>query len=127
AAVTEPRRISASQAADGLRYPAVLTRRAGLRAESIVRGRQARPYRADLARARHARGWTTADAPPAVQHPPDDDVVAAHGLDSPTAPAAARVWSERHGWRPATSRRHPLGRGAAWPPPRPQVRPHATG
>ncbi|MEU6688426.1 hypothetical protein [Streptomyces sp. NPDC046832] len=48
-------------------------------------------------------------------------------LDSPTASAAALVWSERHGWRTSTSRRHPLGRGAAWPPPGPKVRHLATG
>src|SRR5690606_28491209 len=125
--VMAQRGLSASQAADDLGYPAALTRRAGIRAESIVRGRQASPYLAEVARALHARGWTTVDAPPAVQHPQDDEVVAALVLDSPSAPAAALVWSERHGWRTSTSRRHPLGRGAAWPSPSPQVRHVATG
>ncbi|MEU1918374.1 DUF6292 family protein [Streptomyces massasporeus] len=125
--VMEQRGVTATRAAAALGYPASLTRRAGIRAAAIVRGRQARPYLADVARALHARGWTTTDTPPAVQHPDDDECVAALVLDGPEAPAAALVWSERHGWRTAPSRRHPLGRGAAWPPPGPGVRHLATG
>ncbi|MGA5208046.1 DUF6292 family protein [Streptomyces variegatus] len=125
--VMEQQGVGAAQAAAALGYPAGLTRRAGTRAEAIVRGRQARPYLADVARALHARGWTTTDTPPTVEHPQGDDVFAALVLDSPEAPAAALVWSERHGWRTSTSRRHPLGRGAAWPPPGPGVRHLATG
>ncbi|MEU6688304.1 hypothetical protein [Streptomyces sp. NPDC046832] len=122
----EQRGVSAAQAAAALGYPAGLTRRAGIRAEAIVRGREARPYLADVARAVHARGWTTTYTPPPVQHPEGDECFAALVLVSPTAPAAALVWSERHGWRTSTSRRHPLGRGA-WPPPGPGVRHLATG
>ncbi|MEW2426314.1 hypothetical protein AB0911_38400 [Streptomyces nigra] len=119
--------VSAAQAAAALGYPAALTRRASTRAETIVRGRQARPYLAGVARALHARGWTTTDTPPAVQHPAQEECFAALVLDGPQAPAPALVWSERHGWRTSTSRRHPLGRGAAWPPPDPSVRHLATG
>ncbi|MGA5771800.1 hypothetical protein ACPC36_30535 [Streptomyces pseudogriseolus] len=125
--VMEQRGLSAAQAAAELGYPAGLTRRAGIRAAAVLRGRQARPYLAEVARALHARGWTTADTPPAVQHPEDDECVAVLVLDAPAAPAPALVWSERHGWRTATSRRHPLGRGAAWPPPGDGIRHLATG
>ncbi|MFF8035990.1 DUF6292 family protein [Streptomyces sp. NPDC016626] len=124
--VMEQRGVSAAQAAAELGYPAGLTRRAGIRAAAVLRGRQARPYLAEVARALHVRGWTTADTSPAVQHPEDDECVAVLVLDGPTAPAAALVWSQRHGWRTAASRRHPLGRGAAWPPPGPGVRHLAT-
>jgi hypothetical protein len=106
---------TAAQAADRLGYPAGQVRRAGVRAEAVLRGRRARPYLASAAEALHARGWTTTAAPPPVQHPEDDWCVAALVLDGPTAPVPALVWSERHGWRTATSRRHPLGR-AVWPP-----------
>ncbi|MFK4123529.1 hypothetical protein [Streptomyces longwoodensis] len=125
--VMEQRGLTAAQAAAALGYPAGLTRRASTRAEAVLRGRQARPYLADVARALHARGWTTTDTPPAVQHPADDECVAALVLDRPEAPAAALVWSERHGWRTSTSRRHPLGPGAAWPPPGPDVHHLAAG
>jgi hypothetical protein len=125
--VMEQRGLTAAQAAAALGYPASLTRRAGTLAEAIMRGRQARPYLAAVTQALYARGWTTTDTPPAVQHPNGDECFAALVLDSPEAPAAALVWSERHGWRTSTSRRHPLGRGAAWPPPGPGVRHLATG
>ncbi|MEV7084034.1 hypothetical protein AB0N88_36695 [Streptomyces sp. NPDC093516] len=84
-------------------------------------------YLADDARALHARSWTTTDTPPAVQHPEAGECFAALVLDNPEAPAAALVWSERHGWRTSTICRHPLGRGAAWPSPGPNVRHVATG
>ncbi|MGW3361037.1 DUF6292 family protein [Streptomyces bungoensis] len=125
--VMERRGVTAAEAAAALGYPAALTRRASVRAASILRGRQARPYLAAVAQALHARGWMTTDAPPTVQHPDDDACVATLVLDAPSAPAPALVWSERHGWRTATSRRHPLGRGTAWPPPGPGVRHLATG
>ncbi|WP_229924232.1 DUF6292 family protein [Streptomyces capillispiralis] len=125
--VMEQRGVTAAQAAAELGYPAGLTRRAGIRAAAVLRGRQARTYLAEVARALHACGWTTTDTSPAVQHPENDECVAVLVLDSPTAPAAVLVWSERHGWRTAASRRHPLGRGAAWPPPGPGVRHLATG
>ncbi|MEV7077800.1 DUF6292 family protein [Streptomyces sp. NPDC093516] len=125
--VMEQQGVDAAQAAAALGYPAGLTRRASIRAEAIVRGRRARPYLADVARALHARGWTTTDTPPTVEHPDGDTCCAALVLDGPDAPAAALVWSERHGWRTSTSPRHPLGRGAAWPPPGPGVRHLATG
>ncbi|WP_461091825.1 DUF6292 family protein [Streptomyces incanus] len=125
--VMEQHGVTAAQAAAALGYPAGQTRRAGVRAAAILRGRQARPYLAAVAQALHARGWMATDTPPTAQHPEDDLCVAALTLDAPAAPAPALVWSERHGWRTATSRRHPLGRGAAWPPPGPGVRHLATG
>ncbi len=125
--VMEQCALTAAQAAAALGYPAGQTRRAGVRAEAVLRGRQARPYLAAVAQALHARGWSSTDTPPAVQHPEDDVCMAAFVLDAPAAPAPALVWSERHGWRTAPSRRHPFGRGAAWPPPGDGVRHLATG
>ncbi|GAB1340870.1 hypothetical protein ACE1SV_74600 [Streptomyces sp. E-15] len=125
--VMEQHGATAAEAAAALGYPAAQTRRAGVRAQAVVRGRQARPYLDAVAGALHARGWKTTSTRPAVQHPEDDLCVAALTLDGPGAPAPALVWSERHGWRTATSRRHPLGRGAAWPPPGDGVRHLATG
>ncbi|GHB11919.1 hypothetical protein GCM10010330_77450 [Streptomyces tendae] len=125
--VMDQRGLTAAQAAAQLGYPAGQTRRASVRAESVLRGRQALPYLAAVAQALHAHGWRSTDTPPPVQHPDDDVCMAAIVLDAPAAPAPALVWSERHGWRIATSRRHPLGRGAAWPPPGDGVRHLATG
>ncbi|GAB1325663.1 DUF6292 family protein [Streptomyces sennicomposti] len=125
--VIEQRGLTAADAAAALGYPAGQTRRATVRAHAVLRGRQALPYLAAVAQALHARGWRAADTPPAVQHPEDDLCVAALVLDVPAAPAPALVWSERHGWRTATSRRHPLGRGAAWPPPGDGIHHLATG
>ncbi|MFJ4276142.1 hypothetical protein ACIP29_37000 [Streptomyces coelicoflavus] len=124
--VMEQRALTAPQAAAALGYPAGQTRRASVRAEAVLRGRQARPYLAAVAQVLHARGWSSTDTPPPVQQPEDDHCVAAFVLDAPAAPAPALVWSERHGWRTATSRRHPLGKGAAWPPPGDGVRHLAT-
>ncbi|AIS02436.1 DUF6292 family protein [Streptomyces glaucescens] len=123
----EQRAVTAAEAAAALGYPVGQTRRASVRAEAVLRGRRARPYLAAVAQALHARGWRATSTPPDVQHPEDDLCVAALTLDAPEAPAPALVWSERHGWRTATSRRHPLGRGAAWPPPGDGVRHLATG
>ncbi|MER5726641.1 DUF6292 family protein [Streptomyces sp. NPDC002418] len=53
---------------------------------------------------------------PEVQCPADDLVVAVLVLNGTNAPAPALVWDERHGWRTATSRRHPLTKGAVPPP-----------
>ncbi|MFC8876119.1 hypothetical protein [Streptomyces ardesiacus] len=125
--VMDQHALTAAQAAAALGYPAGQTRRASVRAEAVLRGRQARPYLAAVAQSLHARGWSSTDAPPAVQHPEDDACVAAFVLDAPAAPAPALVWSERHGWRTAPSRRHPLGKGAAWPLPGDGVRHLADG
>ncbi|MEU8746556.1 hypothetical protein AB0C39_23215 [Streptomyces parvulus] len=125
--VMEQHALTAPQAAAQLGYPAGQTRRASVRADAVLRGRQARPYLAAVAQALHARGWNSTGTPPPVQHPEDDHCVAAFVLDAPAAPAPALVWSERHGWRTAPSRRHPLGKGAAWPPPGDDVRYLATG
>ncbi|WP_314416117.1 DUF6292 family protein [Streptomyces sp. DSM 40484] len=125
--VMERHGVTAAQAAAALGYPAGQTRRASVRAEAVLRGRRARPYLAAVTQALHTRGWTTTDTPPAVQHPEDDLCVATLALDTLTAPAPALVWSEQHGWRTAASRRHPLGRGAAWPPPGPDTRHLASG
>lgn len=112
----EQRGLTAAHAT-ALGYPVGLIRRASIRAEAILRGRQARPYLAEVARALHARGWNTTDARPPVHQPERDECFAALVLDSPMAPAAAPVWPERHGWRTSPSRQHPLGRGAACPRP----------
>ncbi|MFH9821387.1 hypothetical protein [Streptomyces sp. NPDC017230] len=125
--VMEQHGMTAAEAAAALGYPAGQTRRAGVRAETVLRGRRARPYLAAVAQTLHAHGWTATDTPPAVQHPEDELCVATLPLDAPAAPAPALVWSEQHGWRTATSRRHPLGKGAAWPPPGDGVRHLATG
>ncbi|MEV4044238.1 hypothetical protein [Streptomyces sp. NPDC049744] len=125
--VMDQRALTAAQAAAALGYPAGQTRRASARAEAVLRGRQARPYLAAVAQALRARGWSSTDTPPPVQHPEDDHCVAAFVLDAPAAPAPALVWSERHGWRTSPSRRHPLGKGAAWPSPGDGVRHLATG
>lgn len=119
--------LTAQQAARTLGYPAAQTRRATVRAQTVLRARQAAPYLASVARELHRAGWTSADADPVIQHPADDVVVAVIVLDRPHAPAPALVWDERAGWRTATSRRHPLGRGAAVPPPGDGIRYLATG
>ncbi|WP_331733772.1 DUF6292 family protein (plasmid) [Streptomyces sp. NBC_01220] len=110
---TEPK-LSPDGAAAAFGYPAGQVRRATVRAEAVLRARRIAPYLADVATALHRAGWTT--AVPAVQHPRDDLVVAVLVLDAERAPAPALVWDERYGWRTATSRRHPLTRGAAVPP-----------
>ncbi|MDT0432910.1 hypothetical protein [Streptomyces salyersiae] len=108
--------LTAQQAARALGYPAAQVRRATAHAEAVLRGRRAASYLARVTEALHREGWTATDAAPELQHPADDVCVAAVVLDGPHAPVPALVWDERHGWRTALSRRHPLGRGAAWPP-----------
>ncbi|MFI8201015.1 DUF6292 family protein [Streptomyces sp. NPDC085942] len=106
------------QAAAALGYPPAQTRRATARAATLLRARQAAPYLADVAAALHRAGLTTTEAAEAaldVQLPGDDRVVAALVLDGDQAPVPALVWDERYGWRTATSRRHPITKGAALP------------
>ncbi|WP_329460759.1 hypothetical protein [Streptomyces sp. NBC_01497] len=122
----QERELNTAQAATDLGYPPGLTRRAAVRAEAVLRGRQVLPYLADVAQALHTQGWTSSGTAPAVQYP-DNVCVAVLVLDAPAAPAPALAWSEQHGWRTATSRRHPLGRGAARPPPGDGVCHLATG
>lgn len=119
--------LTPDQAAAALGYPAAQVRSATARAQAVLRARRAAPYLADVAQALHRQGWTTTTAEPKVQHPADDLVVAVLVLDGPNSPAPALVWDERHGWRTATSRRHPLPPGAAWPPPGDGIRYLATG
>ncbi|MFI8008339.1 hypothetical protein [Streptomyces sp. NPDC086010] len=109
--------LTPEQAAVTLGYPAGQVRRATLRARAILRARGMAPYLADVGRAVHRAGWTARAAVPEIHHPAVDVVVAVLTLDGPQPPAPALVWDERHGWRTATSRRHPLTRGAAPPPP----------
>ncbi|WLQ53919.1 DUF6292 family protein (plasmid) [Streptomyces poriferorum] len=125
--ITTRRELTPEVAAVALGYPAGQARRATVRAEAVLRARQIAPYLADMAAAVHRAGWTTTEAAPAIQHPTDDDVVAVLTLDGPAAPTVALVWDERHGWRTATSRRHPLTRGAAVPPEGDGIRYLATG
>ncbi|MFJ8870602.1 hypothetical protein ACIRD6_33225 [Streptomyces sp. NPDC102473] len=119
--------LSPKEAAAALGYPAGQVRRATVRAQAVLRARRTAPYLADVGAAMHHAGWTTTAAPPTVQHPTDDLVVAVLALDAQQAPAPALVWDERHGWRTATSRRHPLARGAALPPEGDGIRHLATG
>ncbi|MEU1088076.1 DUF6292 family protein [Streptomyces sp. NPDC005576] len=119
--------LTAQQAAQNLGYPPAQTRRAVVRAQTVLRARQAAPYLASVARELHRAGWTSADSDPVVQHPADDVVAAVIVLDGTHVPAPALVWDERAGWRTAISCRHPLGKGAAVPPPGDGIRHLATG
>ncbi|MFE7056901.1 DUF6292 family protein [Streptomyces californicus] len=107
--------LTPAEAAAHLGYPPAQTRRATARAEVLLRARQAAPYLADVAAALHRAGWTTEQAAPDVHLPGDDRVVAALVLDGDQAPVPALVWDERYGWRTASSRRHPITKGAARP------------
>ncbi|PVC82117.1 DUF6292 family protein [Streptomyces sp. CS014] len=107
--------LTPTEAAAQLGYPAGQVRRATARAETVLRARRIAPYLTDVAAALHRAGWTTQQAEPDVQFPGDDRVVAALVLDAGQAPAPAVVWDERYGWRTATSRRHPITKGAARP------------
>ncbi|WP_331720706.1 DUF6292 family protein [Streptomyces sp. NBC_01174] len=119
--------LTPEQSAATLGYPAGQVRRAKVRAETVLRAHRIAPYLADVAQALHRAGWTTTAPTPDIQHPADDLVVAVLVLDGPEPPAPALVWDERHGWRTATSRRHPLPRGAAAPPPADGIRYLADG
>ncbi|MEU5971871.1 hypothetical protein [Streptomyces globisporus] len=125
--VGERPELSPDDAAAALGYPPALARRATVRAVTVLRARRAAPYLADVAAAAHRAGWTTTEAVPTVQLPAEDHVVAVLVLDAEHAPAPALVWDEGAGWRTATSRRHPLARGAAVPPEGDGVRYLATG
>ncbi|MEV5856937.1 DUF6292 family protein [Streptomyces anulatus] len=114
--MTDDPALTPGQAAAALGYPAAQVRRATARAEVVLRARHVGPYLADVAAALHRAGWTTTEAAPDVQLPGDNRVVAALVLDGDQAPALALVWDERYGWRTATSRRHPLTKGAVLPP-----------
>ncbi|TXS34834.1 hypothetical protein [Streptomyces sp. t39] len=127
ATVMERDHVTAEQAAHTLGYPTSQTRRATVRAATVLRGRAAAPYLADIAQSLHAQGWTSTPAAPTVQCVGGEACVAAVILDGPTAPAPALVWDERHGWRTAVSRRHPIGPGGSWPPPGDGIRHLATG
>lgn len=119
--------LTPDQAAAALRYPPGQVRRAMIRAQAVLRAHRIAPYLADVGQAMYHAGWTITAAVPDVQHPADDLVAAVLVLDAPQAPAPALVWDERHGWRTATSRRHPLARGAAAPPEGDGIRYLATG
>ncbi|MFH8365146.1 DUF6292 family protein [Streptomyces anulatus] len=116
--------LTPDQAAVALGYPAGQVRRATVRAGAVLRARRVMPYLDTVAQALHERGWSTTAT---VHHPEDDVVVAVLALDGDTPPAPALVWDERHGWRTATSRRHPLTKGAALPPEGDGIRYLATG
>ncbi|MCX4417794.1 DUF6292 family protein [[Kitasatospora] papulosa] len=119
--------LTPEQSAAALGYPAGQVRRATVRAQAVVRAHRAAPYLADVARTLHRAGWTTTAAAPDVHYPADDLVVAVLVLDGADPPAPALVWDERHGWRTATSRRHPLIKGAVPPPPGDGIRYLAQG
>ncbi|MFI8008255.1 DUF6292 family protein [Streptomyces sp. NPDC086010] len=108
--------LTPEQAAATLGYPAGQVRRAAVRTQAILRARRMAPYLADVGQALHRAGWTATATVPEIHHPAIDVVVAVLALDGPQPPAPALVWDERHGWRTATSRRHPLTRGAVPPP-----------
>ncbi|WP_228183966.1 DUF6292 family protein [Streptomyces anulatus] len=113
--ITDDPALTPAQAAAQLGYPAGQVRRATARAETVLRARRSAPYLAGVATALHRAGWTTTEAVPEVQLPGDDRVVAALVLDGDRAPVPALVWDERYGWRTATSRRHPITKGAVLP------------
>ncbi|MFJ7062639.1 DUF6292 family protein [Streptomyces microflavus] len=125
--VTARPELSPEEAAVVLGFPPLLARRATVRAAALLRARRTAPYLSTVAAAVHGAGWTTEAAPADVQLPADDHVVAVLLLDAEHAPAPALVWDERHGWRTATSRRHPIARGAAVPPEGDGVRYLSTG
>ncbi|MEU9263684.1 MULTISPECIES: DUF6292 family protein [Streptomyces] len=124
--LTDPS-LTPDQSAAALGYPAGQVRRATVRAQAVLRAHRAAPYLADVAQALHQAGWTATAAAPDVQYPADDLVVASLVLDGTSAPAPALVWDERHGWRTATSRRHPLTKGAVPPSPGDGIRYLAQG
>ncbi|MEU2346607.1 hypothetical protein ABZ601_30800 [Streptomyces sp. NPDC012842] len=119
--------LTPEQSAAALGYPAGQVRRATVRAQAVLRAHRAAPYLADVAQAVLQAGWTATAAAPDVQYPADDLVVAALVLDGTNPPAPALVWDERYGWRTATSRRHPLTKGAVPPPPGDGIRYLAQG
>ncbi|MFC8645703.1 DUF6292 family protein [[Kitasatospora] papulosa] len=119
--------LTPEQSAAALGYPAGQVRRATVRAQAVVRAHRAAPYLADVAQAVHQAGWTATATVPEVQYPADDLVVASLVLDGTSAPAPALVWDERYGWRTATSRRHPLTKGAVPPSPGDGIRYLAQG
>ena len=120
--LTDPS-LTPDQSAAALGYPAGQVRRATVRAQAVLRAHRAAPYLADVTQA----GWTTTATVPEVQCPADDLVVASLVLDGTSAPAPALVWDERYGWRTATSRRHPLTKGAVPPSPGDGIRYLAQG
>ncbi|WP_327436501.1 DUF6292 family protein (plasmid) [Streptomyces sp. NBC_01201] len=124
--LTEPS-LTPDQSAVALGYPAGQTRRATVRAQAVLRAHRVAPYLADVVQALHQAGWTATAAVPDVQYPADDLVVAVLVLDGSKPPAPALVWDERHGWRTATSRRHPLAKGAVPPSPGDGIRYLAQG
>lgn len=102
--------LSPAQAALELGYPTVTHRRALQVADLEARARQVRPYLQQVADTLAAAGQAEQQSVQ-PQRPADGDLVAVIPL-ADTAAAPALVWHERHGWRTATSRRHPVDRKA---------------
>ncbi|MFE7385815.1 hypothetical protein ACFU9F_36290 [Streptomyces zhihengii] len=121
------RDVTAEQAAHALGYPTSQTRRATVRAATVLRGRTRCPPPRRHRPGAPRPGLDQTPVAPTVQRVGGEACVAAVILDGPTAPAPALVWDERHGWRTAVSRRHPIGPGGAWPPPGDGIRHLATG
>lgn len=106
--------LAPEQAAVERGYPVAVHRMAIAHARTELRARAAQPYVQEVADV-----LALEDLAPrqdvAMVHLADGVVAAAVAL-TPNASAPALVWGERYGWRTATSRRHPIGRGPGKPP-----------
>lgn len=102
--------LSLDSAATRLGYPVITRRRAIAAAQDEQRRRAVQPYLQGVRDALTEAGAAEADEVEVLQV---GDHLAAAILLHPEQPAQALVWSERYGWRTATSRRHPIGKETA--------------
>ncbi|UQA90731.1 DUF6292 family protein [Streptomyces halobius] len=102
--------LSLDAAAARLGYPAITRRRAIAAAQDEQRRRAVQPYLQDVADALAEAGAAEAGEVEVLQ---SGDHLAAAIVLQPGQSAQAVVWDERYGWRTATSRRHPIGKGGA--------------
>ncbi|MFH8993297.1 DUF6292 family protein [Streptomyces sp. NPDC017940] len=105
--------LTAEQAAQQLGFPTAVRRAAVAAAQTVLRGRRMLPYLRSVADAVTAAGWM--EHQDVAVREAGDDALAAVLVLADTAPAPALVWDERHGWRTASSRRHPTPKGGGWP------------
>ncbi|MEV7472044.1 DUF6292 family protein [Streptomyces kronopolitis] len=102
--------LSPDAAAARLGYPAITRRSALAAAQNEQHRRTVQPYLQGVADALAEAGVAEATKVEVLQA---GDHLAAAILLHPEQPAQALVWTERHGWRTATSRRHPIGKDPA--------------
>ncbi|MFJ2774932.1 hypothetical protein [Streptomyces sp. NPDC087300] len=105
--------LDAEEAAQRLGYPTAVRRAAVAAAQTVLRGCRMLPYLQRVAGALEAAGWM--EYQDVAVREAGGDVLAAVLVLADDAPAPALVWDERHGWRTATSRRHPIPKGGDWP------------